>query len=84
MNVMSALYRLELTPVWHVVGAFMLFGSGNGFRIADFSVCAHHLSAVVQVKMQHFHYPDQVVVGLKRTEVQISAICCVLIRDRSF
>ncbi|WP_292926331.1 hypothetical protein [Nitrosomonas sp.] len=78
------LYRLELTPVWHVVGAFMLVGAGNGSRIADSSVCAHHLSAVVQVKMQHFHYPDQIAAGLKRTEVQISAICCVLVRDRSF
>ena len=57
----------------------MLIGAGNGFRIADFSVCAHHLSAVVQVIMQHFHYPDQTNVGLKRTEAQISAIWFVAI-----
>lgn len=82
MNVMNALLLccFDLTPVERVVSAFMLVGSGKGFRISDSAVCAHHLSAVVRVKMQHLHYPDQIDVGLKRTEAQISAICCVLVR----
>lgn len=41
-----------------------------GIRIADSAACAHHLSTVVQVKMQHFHLLDQIEAGLKRAEAQ--------------
>lgn len=42
-----------------------------GIRIVGLASCVHHLLTVVQVKMQHFHLPDQIEAGLKRAEAQL-------------